>query len=266
MIPIPISKHKATTVKIASLVNRSLSHIGVKLVRLKQDPPARPGNAYHLDDDPSNGTDVEVRKLLNLVAYTTTNDVTYNAKDFQGGYHTLRIAGHEFRGQRDPEQRLHGVPFSFDGASVLDLGCNQGGMLFSIADRIKFGVGVDYDYKMINTANWISAYLKASNLNFYVLDLERENLELLKNFIPGKRVDIVFLLSVCMWIKNWKEVISFVRSISTTLLFESNGSVEQQREQEAYLRTTYAAVTLVREASTDDPGQQERRLFLCSGA
>jgi len=252
--------------KLASLVNKNLSRFGVKLVRVQRDLPLRPGNTYPLDDDAPDGTDVEVRKLLNLVAYTKTNEVTYNAEGFPAGYHTLRIAGHEFRGQRDPEQRLRDVPFDFDGASVLDLGCNQGGMLFSIADRIKSGVGIDYDYKMINAANRIGAYWKVHNLSYYVFDLEKENLEVLGNFIHGKRVDIVFLLSVCMWIRNWKSVISFAQSISTALLFESNGSAEQQREQEAYLRMAYATVTVVRETSPDDPGQQQRKLLFCSEA
>lgn|SRR5574337_1851663 len=249
--------------KLASLVNKSLSRFGVKLTRLTQEPHARPGNKYPLDEDIVDGTDIEVRKLLNLVAYTATNQVSYNAEDFQGAYHTLHIAGHEIKGQRNPEQRLKDIAFDFDGASVLDLGCNQGGMLFSIADRIRSGVGVDYDYKMINVANRIRSYKGTANLDYYVFDLEKENLELLRNFIQSQKVDIVFLLSVCMWLKNWETVIGTARLLSDRLLFESNGSVEQQQEQEAYLRATYVDVTLVREASIDDPTQRKRRLFLC---
>src|SRR5574337_1044888 len=71
-------------------------------------------------------------------------------------------------------------------------------MLFSIADRIRSGVGVDYDYKMINVANRIRSYKGTANLDYYVFDLEKENLELLRNFIQSQKVDIVFLLSVCM--------------------------------------------------------------------
>jgi len=252
----------SATMKLSSLVNKALLYFGARLVRVKKEPDASPGNVHPLDADSPDGTSIEVRKLLNLVAYTATNNVSYSAQDFQGAYHTLRIAGHEFKGQRDPEQRLQDVPFNFDGASVLDLGCNQGGMLFSIAGRIKLGVGIDYDYKMINAANRIRSYGAVTNLDFYVFDLEKENLELLRNFTHAK-VDIVFLLSVCMWLKNWKSVINTARSISNVLLFESNGSVEQQQEQEACLRATYADVAIVREASTDDPLQRKRRLFLC---
>lgn len=248
---------------LSSFINKILSRFGAKLVRLKRENPGRPGNTYSLDTRSDDGIDIEIKKILNLLAYTKNNTVTYNAKDYPSGYHTLKIDGHTFGGQRDPAQRLEGVPFDFDGATALDLGCNQGGMLLSIADHIKSGVGVDFDYKMVNAANRIRAHKRLVNLNYYVFDLEKENLELLKNFFCGKNVDIVFLLSVCMWIKNWESVIDFARSISNFLLFESNGSPEQQLEQEAYLRSGYAGVTLVREASTDDPGQQRRRLFLC---
>ena len=246
---------------LSSSVNKILSHFGIKLIRLKKENQAQPGNSYSLDAD--DGIDIEIRKILNLLAYTKTNMVTYNAQGYPSGYHTLKIDGHTFGGQRDPAQRLDGVPFDFNGATVLDLGCNQGGMLLSLADRIKAGVGVDFDHKMVNAANRIRAHKQLANLNYYVFDLEKENLELLQNFFRDKNVDIVFLLSVCMWIKNWKSVIDFARSISNYLLFESNGSAEQQLEQETYLRSSYPGVTLVREASTDDSGQQRRQLFLC---
>jgi Methyltransferase domain. len=247
----------------SSFVNKALSYFDVKLIRLKKENQTRPGNVYPLDESVDDGIDIETKKILNLLAYTKTNTVTYNAKGYPSGYHTLKIDGHTFRGQRDPAQRLEGVPFDFDGATVLDLGCNQGGMLLSIADRIHAGVGVDFDYKMVNAANRVRAHKRLANLNYYVFDLEKENLELLRNFFSGNTIDMVFLLSVCMWIKNWKSVIDSARSISTCLLFESNGSPEQQFEQEAYLRSSYADIILVREASTDDPGQQRRRLFLC---
>lgn len=244
-------------------INRILSHFGIKLSRLEEENRSRPGNTYSLDVGSDDGIDLETKKILNLLTYTKDNAVQYNAKEYPSGYHTLEIDGRTFRGQRDPARRFDGVPFNFSGTTVLDLGCNQGGMLLSIADRIKSGVGLDFDYKMVNAANRVRAHKRLGNLNYYVFDLEKEHLELIRNFVPGSTVDIVFLLSVCMWIKNWRLVIDSARSISNCLLFESNGSQEQQIEQEAYLRTTYAEVVLVREASTDDSGQQQRKLFLC---
>jgi hypothetical protein len=67
-----------------------------------------------------------------------------------------------------------------------------------------------------------------------------------------------------MWLKNWKSVIDAAKSFSPALLFESNGSDEQQHDQEEYLRGAYDNVLLLRHTSPDDPGQQRRRLFLCN--
>lgn len=249
----------------SSLINRSLSTLGIKLVRIEPEPRVQFSNPHSVDSETVGSVSPEVNKVLNLLSYTTTNSTEYNAEKFPSGYHKLRIDGHEFQGQRDPHQRLVGVPFNFEGATVLDLGCNQGGMLHSIADLIQVGVGVDYDHKMINAANRIRTHNKVSNLSFYVFDLEQENLDLLRNFVPGVRIDIIFLLSVCMWIRNWTTVIDKARLMSNCLLFESNGSDEQQHEQEEYLRSCYSDVLLVRGESLDDPGQRRRRLFLCRG-
>lgn len=247
--------------KLGRFVKKGLARTGLQLTRLPVEPPIRVGNTHSLDG--SDQTAVEINKLLNLLAYTKASGSSYSAKDFPSAYHTLRISGHEFKGQRDPNERLKDVPFEFAGASVLDLGCNQGGMLFSIADRIKAGIGVDFDHRMINAANRIRRHSEIGNLDFYVFDLDREDLQVLRNFMRDSTVDIVFLLSVCMWLSNWKSVIDFARSISSAVLFESNGSEEQQREQEAYLRSRYGSIFKVRDTSTDDAGQPNRRLFLC---
>jgi SAM-dependent methyltransferase len=251
---------------LASYVNAALSRFGIKLVRLEREAGPRPGNPYPLDVDDADGHDVEANKILNLLSYAKGRATIYNAQAFESGYHTLTIDNHRFVGQRDPEQRLKGVPFDFASATVLDLGCNQGGMLFSIADRIETGIGVDFDSKMVNAANRIRACKQVDNLHFYVFDLEREDFQILRNFLPGRRVDIVFLLSVCMWLPNWKAVIDAARSVSDNLLFESNGSDLQQREQEAYVRQVYPNVMVIREASPDDPKQTRRRLFLGQAA
>jgi SAM-dependent methyltransferase len=242
-------------------VNKCLSYAGVKLVRREPERAAQTSNLYPLDDgDPA---DIEINKLKNLTAYTKASGSPYDAREFPNGYQTLRIAGLELKGQRDASQRFQDVPFEFSGATVLDLGCNQGGMLFAIADRIKSGIGVDYDYRMVNAATRIRSFAAIDNLDFYVFDLDHENLHLLRNFLPGSTVDIVFLLAVCQWLKNWKSVIDMARSVSPAMLFETNGPADMQDNQEAYLRTIYADVSLVRSASTDDLSEQRRKLFLC---
>jgi hypothetical protein len=70
------------------------------------------------------------------------------------------------------------------------------------------------------------------------------------------------MLSVCMWIANWRDVMRFAAGLSLFMLLESNGTDEQQAAQRCELEAIYRTVTLVRETSEDDPGQKQRRLLL----
>lgn len=208
--------------------------------------------------------DRNVKKILNLINYTKSNKTGYHAESFESGYYSFSDEKHNIKGQRDPRERLENVPFSFKDKVVLDIGCNQGGMLDFISKDIKFGVGIDFNYKMINIASKIRSHKNSKNLSYFVFNLETENLNYIKDFLPSDKVDIVFLLSVCMWIKNWKEVIKFTSEISDTILFETNGSEEQQNEQVDYLKSIFSNITVVNETSEDDETQKNRKLFLCN--
>lgn len=205
-----------------------------------------------------------VKKVMNLLTYTRQNDVSYSGYNFYTGYHTLEIGEHTFKGQRNPKIRFKDLPFSLKGMSVLDVGCNQGGMLHAFSDEIKMGVGVDYDHKMINVANKIKTYNKTPQLDFYVFNLETENLDYLQDFLPENKVDVSLVLSICMWVKNWKDVLVKVKSLSEKMIFESNGKEHQQEEQVSFLRTIYQNVDLINETSEDDATQKMRKLYVCS--
>jgi len=208
----------------------------------------------------------EFARLRNLLEYTKVNDSSYSAKLYPAGYHTIDIDGNRLQGQRDPKLRFSRLGIDFREKVVLDLGTNQGGMLFFVRDEIRLGVGLDYNPRMVNAANRISTIVGSRNLNFYVFDLERDPLEMVFDLVPGGRVDIVFLLSVCMWIKNWKSVVQFCAENIKMMVFESNGTDEEQKEQELEIRAQYSIVTLVAEQSDDDPRQKNRKLFLCENA
>lgn len=214
-------------------------------------------------DTPAEGTSVEVMQICNLLDYTKTSHSSYNGQDFPAGYHTFDLNGFHLRGQRQPQERLHQVPFDFTGKTVLDIGCNQGGMLFALADKIAQGIGIDFDYRVVNAANRIRLHTGANQVSFYVFNVEKEPLDLVRDFIPGGKVDIVFLLAVCMWIGNWKEVIDFSTELSSRMLFESNGTQEQQEQQVDYLRTKYQDIQQISDKSIDDSSQQSRSLYFC---
>lgn len=201
--------------------------------------------------------------LKNILRYTKINGSGYQGKKFDTGYHTLEIDGEIFQGQRNPKERLLNVPYDFNNKTVLDIGSNQGGMLFSIKDKISKGIGVDYDYRLVNSANALSNYYSSNQIQFYVHNLDQDPLTLLEDYNESKKYDIVFLLSVCMWIKSWKELILWVSKNSTHCLFETNGDKKQQAEQLTEIKKYYKNVDLINEKSLDDPKQHNRKLFLC---
>ncbi|HET7314558.1 methyltransferase domain-containing protein [Salinisphaera sp.] len=213
--------------------------------------------------DSLSGVDFEFAQLVNLLNFAKTSGTTYSAKDYEGGYYTFEFKGHSLEGQRNLQTRFKDIPLDFENMTVLDLGCNRGGVLYDIANKIKWGVGVDYDPKLINTANKLRALSQASNLDFYFFDLEKYDLHLLKDLMPSTRVDVVFALAICMWLSNWKDVLDFSAEISNSMIFESNGSDQQQQEQETYLRGLYQHVDLISSSSVDDPRQKNRKLFFC---
>jgi len=216
--------------------------------------------------DPSKGNSSyssSVKRIMNLLTYTRKNDVSYSGYNFYTGYHTLEIGGHVFQGQRKPKERFKDLPFSLEGLSALDVGCNQGGMLHAFGHQLKSGVGVDYDHKMINVANKIKSFNEHQHLNFYVFNLEDEDLGYMEDFLPEGRVDVAFMLSICIWVSNWKDVIIKVKSLSDKLVFESNGKEYQQTEQIEFLKTLYESVDLIHDKSEDDPTQKQRKLLVC---
>jgi len=227
------------------------------------------GNEYHVQvermstKEPEGKLSINLKKIINLLNYTKRSSVSYSAGSFDVGYHSFTIDEVELKGQRNPVERFANIPFDFTDKTVLDIGCNQGGMINAIANKISSGIGIDYDSRMINAANRMKFHLGNHHTNFFVFDLEKENLNYIKDFLPNNKVDAVFLLSVCMWVENWKEVIKLSKEISSHLIFESNGKPEQQNEQVDFLKTIYSQIDLINEKSEDDPSQKSRRLYLC---
>lgn len=213
-------------------------------------------------DDTLGETQAEV-KLINLLNYTKTSQTSYAAIDHPAGYHTISIGGKTLQGQRNPSHRLRNVPYDFTGKTLLDVGCNQGGMVFTVSDKLHWGVGVDYDPRMVNVCNAIRSKMNVTNCDFYVHDIDKFPMGLIEDYLPCQRVDIVFLLAVCMWIDRWQELISYLAGISDHMLFETNGKPHQQDEQVAYLNSVYESVELISDISDDDDIQKNRRLYFC---
>lgn len=205
----------------------------------------------------------EIQKILNLLDYTKEKNA-YSGKKFEAGYQSHVLGDKILKGQRDMRKRIAKVPYDFTGKTVLDIGTNQGGMLFAIADKIKFGFGIDYNSKLINSANRIKSFSGTNNLDFYVFDLDQEPLFMINNFIKTDKVDICFFLSMCRWVKNWRRVIDYIYKVSDTLLFEANGSDELKAEEMDYLNKKYKNIVLLSSVSDDDKiNNKTRKLYIC---
>ena len=188
----------------------------------------------------------------------------YSGSSFVAGYHSLQLNGLEFRGQRECTERLAQVPFDFRGKVVLDLGCNIGGMLHPISGDIRRGYGFDSNPDCINTAGLIKSLNHSLNLEFYTVDLDREDFSLLKCFFLQEKIDICFLLSMCRWLDRWETVVRQASRLSETMLFESNGTAKEQGTQSTLLRELYGNVALLSETSDDDFSLGNRKLYLCT--
>lgn len=208
-------------------------------------------------------SNINLENTVNIIKYVKENNTSYSGKHIDIGYHSIELNGQYYRGQRDCLKRLEYCKkeYDFNGKNVLDIGCCIGGMLFPLSSMINYGCGIDYNFRNINAGNAIKDYKKISNLSFYLFDLDRENHEFITNFIHD--IDVVFLFSVCMWIKNWKKLIDFICLKTKVLFIETNGSSVQQEEQIDYCKIKFNCVKNLYEKSLDDNGTQNRKLYVC---
>lgn len=201
-----------------------------------------------------------MQQIMNLLNYSKTSGTSYAAMKYPAGYHTLRIGGPIIQGQRDPLERLNRLKINFTGLRVIDIGCNQGGMLFALHDKIKWGVGVDFDYRLVNCCSRIVQHAEmGSKLAFYCFDIDKDPHEMLLDMLPEPtgEVDVVFLLAVCMWVEKWKEIIDHCARIAPVMVFESNGEHEVQKRQIEHVMKKYAQVEMI-----DEPSNGNRQLMI----
>ena len=204
-----------------------------------------------------------VNRLLKIINRAKDPSKSYGGTKFKfdTGYHSLKLHGKLYSGQRDNAERLSKIPYDFKNKVVLDIGCNIGGILHELSGTIQYGIGIDFNPQCVNAANAISDYSNTNNVRFYVFDLNTQPISDMRDFVLLDKIDICFFLSMTKWVKDWVKVIKFCKTISTNLLIETNG--KNQGKQEQVIRKIYPKVDLKSLKSLDDKGQQDRRLFLC---
>jgi aminoglycoside phosphotransferase len=207
---------------------------------------------------------LKTKAILRLLDETKTNKQWYNDRGLLAGYHSVKLDGQAFKGQRDPEMRLAKVDYDFSGKRVLDVGCSNGGLLQCLSPTIDVGVGIDFNSKCINAANALKAAKGLHNLHFYCFDLDKEDLSLISSFLLGEPVDICLFLNISLWVKSWKNVFRLCTEISQTVLFEAHGSDAQRKEQVEFIGSIYNIVRPLSLESNDDPTYTAREMYICS--
>ena len=202
-----------------------------------------------------------IEKTLNVLRYTKESEKAYNAKHADAGYHAIKLNGEVFGGQRDCFKRFEFInkEINFSELNILDIGCNVGGMLYPISHKINSGIGIDCEYKNINACNRVRSLENYENLHFYVFDLEKEDFDFMKNFLK-EDIDVIFLFSICLWVKNWRELIDWIHENSDTLFIETHGF--SQEEQYQYVKSKYKITNQLYDKSIDDPSNHDRKLYV----
>jgi SAM-dependent methyltransferase len=152
---------------------------------------------------------------------------------------------------RDPLTRIKVLPIDFTNKTVLDLGCNCGGTLFAVADKIKQGYGNDINPDAIQYASDIARKHNINNVSFSVANLANW-----KDYNLPK-TDIVFALAIAKWVQPWRDILKYLDA--PIVVFESHGKGNMQPDQVQWLNDNYSSVELLLEGYE----KGKRKLFLC---
>jgi hypothetical protein len=149
-------------------------------------------------------------------------------------YHTMYLNGKEYKGMRNPLNRINRIDFIPESCSMLDLGCNVGGMIWPYRFYFYQAVGVDHNEQLVNFCRDVSRIYGIENKTRFLkcdLDKSMRDLDYLGKF------DVIFLLALTQHLKNWKDVIRWAHDHSDLLIIEYNGQPKQVKEYIDYTKT-----------------------------
>lgn len=147
-----------------------------------------------------------------------TRDAIYCA------FSTPRFSVAREEAQRDAGRRLQRfgiVPDQVRGRRVLDLGCNNGAMLFQLSNHEPAcGLGIEYDPEKVQLARRIAEFAAIEHLEFRVGDLDQ-----MQAADVGGPFDIVLCLAIEAHVKDPAHLYELLAAITRgRLYFEANSS------------------------------------------
>jgi hypothetical protein len=207
-----------------------------------------------------------VDQLQKLLQSTTGYNVGHGWNNrTSNGYQSLQFHNMNLVGQRNCQQRLNEMRsvYDFTGKTVLDFGCNVGGMLHHITEA-KLGIGAEYDENCVIVAKKINSLLGPISLNttFFQFNLDSHgDIERIPGLIQTNGVDVVFVLSLGSWVSDWRKFYSAVAENVNTIFLEVN-NLNEGKDQVDFFEKKGFTVKAVNSFSTDDTtGNHGRRLF-----
>jgi SAM-dependent methyltransferase len=155
--------------------------------------------------------------------WLSTKDVIYCA------FSTPGFTVHRDEAQRDAARRLEQFGLRSEhvgGRRVLDLGCNNGAMLFQLSNYAPaLGLGIEYDPEKVDLARRIAAFAGVESLEFRTGDLDRLDAA----DLPGP-FDLVLCLAVEAHVRKPRHLYQLLAAVTRgKLLFEANGSTEPDK-------------------------------------
>lgn len=212
----------------------------------------------YLDIEYDNKTINNIKQKLNNTTLKVYNNGWYNRTNY--GYHSFNIFNINISGQRNPIERLKIIKqyVNFNNKTVLDFGCNSGGMLLHLYD-IKQGIGYDFNEDCIHAANYIKNILDYNNnLSFYVKDLNDINF----NEIEDINIDILFLLALGSWIKNWRQLYTYAVNKCKLIIYETNNDNEAKPQLNLFKKLKCEILLISNKSMDDITNNHGRKTYL----
>ncbi len=189
--------------------------------------------------------------------FLSTKDVIYCAFSTPG----FSVAREE--AQRDAARRLEQFglsPQDFRGRSVLDLGCNNGAMLFQISNYGPArGLGIEYDPEKVDLARRIASFAGIDSVEFRVGDLDA-----LEARDIGGPFDVVLCLAIEAHVQRPDHLYQLLAQVTRgVLLFEANASTKPKSVVAALAKGGFSAIRHLGTCDDDIvPRNNRRPIFL----
>jgi SAM-dependent methyltransferase len=196
----------------------------------------------------------EIQEQIHRELLNTTGGFGWHTN----GYHSFEMEGVNIIGQRRPKLRLDLMKqhYDFTDKTVIDFGCNVGGMLFHLPE-LKHGYGYDKEIRYINAARNIQKILHRDNLTFDLLDTDKNDFSKIT-----VKPDLIFLLSLGSWM-NWQLLYSYCAELSVSIILEINNEDEGIPQLSFFNKKGYNCKLIIPNSLDDTTGNNKRRTYLC---